>query len=448
MMKQVFRENEIRANRLIARIMLLAAGLMLVCWLLNIVGVLAVSSEYVLPVFLVSTAALVVPALVSEACRGEKRWNRLLLLLSVTTVLSYLDVILTFNVPLLIVLPVVLSCRYYSRWVTIRTAILSSVLFAFSAFFGAVINYQTPDMNFANPDLHEYVRDVMQLSFLPRWLIFVVISVFCCEIAHIGRKMVLEQSEISKKAARIDTELDMAYRIQTFALPSAEKLPENELRKFDLAAEMNPAKEVGGDFYDFFYPDPGHLALIIADVADKGIAASLYMMMSKVMLDTTIGSTLSPGQVLERVNRQLFEHSPRGMFVTAWVGILDLATGELVSASAGHEYPALCRKDGEFELIHDPHGAVLGARKSLQFSEYTVKLEAGDILFVYTDGLPEANNAKEEMFGTERMLCSLNRCRDGSMQDLLRNVKEDILQFSNTAPQFDDLTIMALKLLD
>ncbi|MDO5434917.1 MAG: PP2C family protein-serine/threonine phosphatase [Clostridia bacterium] len=444
---QVFWENEVAANRLITRSMFVCAFTLLACWLLNAVGVLSIHGEYVLPVFLAGTVSLLIPAGICQACRGEKKWVKYVLLLSITVILAYLDSILTFNVPLLIIMPVVFSCRYYSSRITIRTAALASVLFALSSWIGAVINFNNPDLNFANPDMAVYVRDVMLLSFLPKWMIFAVLSAFCCVIAQCGRKMVLRQLEISRKATRVETELEMAANIQMQALPAADSLPENSCRAFDLATVMDPAKEVGGDFYDFFYPDDSHLAMIIADVADKGIAASLFMMMSKTMLDSRITSSCSPGEVLAQVNRQLEASSPDGMFVTVWLGILDLRTGELVTANAGHEYPVLCRKNGDFELVKDPHGFVLGGMPNVRYREYRMTLDEGDTLFVYTDGVPEAYNGTEQ-FGTERMLASLNRYKDRCMTELIAGVKGDIDAFVSGASQFDDMTMLAFRLLE
>lgn len=441
----VFRENEIQANKLVSIFMLLLAAVLLLCWPMNAVGIFDIRNEYVLPAFLVSSIMLVWPALVCIACRGEKKWNKFMLLLSVTAVLAYLDIILTYNVPLAIVLPVILSCRYYSHHITVKMTVLTTVLFALSAYLGAIYNIDLPDKNFASSNITVYVRSVMLQSFLPRWMLFAVFSVFCCEIARNGRKMVLKQNEIAQKTAKIDAELDMAGRIQNRALPSVDSFPKSSLRNFDLAAEMLPAKEVGGDFYDFFYPDSEHLALIIADVADKGIAASLYMMMSKMLLDISISSDLSPGRVLESANRYLFDHSPRGMFVTAWIGILNLSTGELVASSAGHEAPVLCRKGGAFEQISAQHGSVLGGRKSLRFPEYTIRLGEGDALFVYTDGISEANDMNGEMFGIDRMIRSLNRCKEESMNTLISGIKSDISSFAGKAPQFDDMTMIAFR---
>ncbi|MBQ0012276.1 MAG: SpoIIE family protein phosphatase, partial [Clostridiales bacterium] len=195
-----------------------------------------------------------------------------------------------------------------------------------------------------------------------------------------------------------------------------------------------------------FYPDPTHLAIIIADVADKGIAASLYMMMSKTFLDTHLSVSLSPSAVLEEVNKQLHERSPKGMFVTVWLGVLDLRTGEMATSNAGHEYPVIKRKDGAFELIKDKHGFVLGGLKNTRFKEQIMQLNEGDILLVYTDGVPEATNKDGQMYGLDRMLDSLNGYTPSSMSDLVNHLKSDIDQFAKGVSQFDDTTIMALRM--
>ncbi|MBQ0109068.1 MAG: SpoIIE family protein phosphatase [Clostridiales bacterium] len=444
--REIFKENEYQANMLIAKTMLAAAGVILICWILNAFGVLEVGRQYAIPTFLGGSTAFIIPAVITHIYKGERGWIKYMLLVSVTLVLAYMSAILSYNTPLLIIFPVVFSCRYYSGAITAKTAVLSFFVFAASAWLGAYTSFDSPDMNFAADTLHEYVRNVMLLSFMPRLLTAAVISVFCFGVARYGRKMVLEQDEVSRKTARINTELEMAGQIQSQALPKVESLSENAVRRFDIAAEMIPAKEVGGDFYDFFYPDESHIALIIADVADKGVAASLYMMMAKTLLSSRIGSTLSPAKVLESVNRYLYKNSPKGMFVTAWLGILDLKTGVLSAASAGHEYPVIRRGGKDFELIKDKHGFVLGGMDGMKFPEYVLELAEGDTLFVYTDGVPEANDENGKMFGTERMVESLNRHKDKNMAELIGGVREDIRGFTVIAAQFDDITMLAFQL--
>ena len=443
---QIFWENEVKANLLVGKFMLACAVALGLCWLMNLLGVFAIGKKYELEIFPVGIALLLIPSIICLAFKGTKKWIKYLVMLSLVLTLSYLDIILTFNIALVIAIPVVFSCWYYSRNFTLHVSALTTVFFAISAFLGAYVNMDNPDLNFATGELPGYIQAIMLQSFLPRWIIFAIIAAACIVIAVRGRKMVLKQEIVSKSQARVETELDMANKIQAQALPIVSELPSCRSRRFDLAASMHPAREVGGDFYDFFYLDATHLVLIVADVADKGIAAALYMMMSKMVLDNKLTVCHTPGQVLEDVNRQLYKKSMKGMFVTVWLGILDLETGDLVSANAGHEYPILRHGNGDFELFRDKHGFVLGGVERMKYKETQIHLDPGDVLFVYTDGVVEANAPDESQFGEERLLSVLNRQKGTDMQTLISSVKQEIDHFANEAPQFDDITMLAFQL--
>lgn len=445
---QVFWENEVQANLLVLRFLIAGVVLLGLCLVMNMFGILAIDHELAGRIFLSSFLVMLVPITACMAVKGAKRWVKYTMMAAVIFALAYIDRVMTFNVPVLIVIPVIFSCRYYSGAFTVQTAAATTAAFTLSMYIGARNVIGSPDMNFIADTASEYVRNVMLQSFLPKWMFFLVAAGVCYEIARCGRNMVLKQESITKFNTRVETELELANRIQAQALPPVTDLPESSARRVDLAARMIPAKEVGGDFYDFIELDSGHLALIIADVADKGIAAALYMMMSKSLLDSRVLTTPSPGAVLEAVNRQLFGKSLRGMFVTVWLGILDLNTGELVTANAGHEYPAIRRKNGSFELYRDKHGFVLGASRNIKYAETRLRLEEGDILFVYTDGVPEANDPSREQFGLTRMLKSLDAHSGGSMDELIDGVKADVDAFAEDAPQFDDTTMLAVKLLE
>lgn len=208
---------------------------------------------------------------------------------------------------------------------------------------------------------------------------------------------------------------------------------------------MTPAKEVGGDFYDFFLVDDNHLALVIADVSGKGVPAALFMVIAKTLLKNAAQTGLSPKAVLEKVNDQLCENNEAEMFVTVWLGVYEISTGRLTAANAGHEYPALRRADGTFELVRDRHGFVLAGMEGSRYREYELTLGPGDTLFVYTDGVTEATDTEGVLFGTERMLQALNRCPSGAPAQLLQTVKEDIDRFVGDAPQFDDITMLSIQ---
>ena len=238
-------------------------------------------------------------------------------------------------------------------------------------------------------------------------------------------------------------ELGLATNIQKHMLPSIfPAFPER--KEFDIFASMTPAKEVGGDFYDFFLIDDTHLGLVVADVSDKGVPAALFMMASKIMVQNYAMMGKSPAEVLTSVNNQICQNNQDEMFVTIWLGILDLKTGVLTAANAGHEKPAIKNPDGKFELYQDKHGFVVGWYKGVKYTDYTIKLEKGSKIFLYTDGVPEASSV-EGQFTRERMVTTLNKYRDMNPQEIIENIKDDIDLFVGQADQFDDITMLCVE---
>ena len=248
----------------------------------------------------------------------------------------------------------------------------------------------------------------------------------------------------SQKLASTQIELNMATQIQSSMLPNMFPIfPER--KEFDVYASMDPAKEVGGDFYDLFMIDDDHLALVIADVSGKGIPAALFMMSSKILINdhSVMGGT--PAEILERVNRQVFATNKAHMFVTVWLGILEISTGKLTTASAGHEYPII-NINGKYEIFEDQHGLAIGAMKKSKYVNHELTLKKGDSIFVYTDGVAEATDANNELFGTERTLDALNALpKDYTQKEVLDGVRKAVDAFVKEAPQFDDLTMLGIK---
>ena len=249
---------------------------------------------------------------------------------------------------------------------------------------------------------------------------------------------------ITAEKERIGAELDVAQHIQSSMLPCIFP-PFPERHEFDIYASMTPAKEVGGDFYDFFLVDDDHLALVMADVSGKGVPAALFMMIAKSLIKSATQSGLSPRGVLEKVNNQLCENNDAEMFVTVWLGIMEISTGKMKCANAGHEYPAIMKKGGDFELFHDKHGFVLAGMESSRYKEYELQLDVGDRLFVYTDGVPEATNKDQVLYGTDRMLAALTAGKNMTCKELLEAVHKDVDVFVGQADQFDDITMLCIE---
>ena len=251
-------------------------------------------------------------------------------------------------------------------------------------------------------------------------------------------------TRITAEKERIGTELALATRIQADMLPNIfPAFPERP--EFDVYASMTPAKEVGGDFYDFFLIDETHLGLVMADVSGKGVPAALFMMISKILVQNYAMTGRSPAQVLQAVNEQICANNREEMFVTVWFGILDTATGRITAANAGHEYPAVARAGGPFELMKDKHGFVVGGMEGIRYREYELTLEPGSRLFLYTDGVPEATDGDGAMFGTDRMLLALNEDPAAPPQAVLDRVRRAVDRFVREAEQFDDLTMLCLE---
>ena len=266
------------------------------------------------------------------------------------------------------------------------------------------------------------------------------------ELAREIDQYTAENIKLAGERERVAAELDMAQKIQTQQLPGVfPAFPDRT--DFDICASMTPAKEVGGDFYDYFLVDEDHLALVMADVSGKGVPAALFMMMSKILINNYTLQGLSPHEVLEVVNDTICRNNTNGMFVTVWLGILEISTGKITAANAGHEYPVIRQPGGSYELFKDRHGFVLGGKLGKKYKEYELTLQKGGTLFLYTDGVPEATDNSENMFGTERLTEVLSRDPDASPDRLIEAVHSAVNEFVGDAPQFDDLTMMAVKLL-
>ena len=249
---------------------------------------------------------------------------------------------------------------------------------------------------------------------------------------------------IMSEKERVNTELSLATKIQADMLPSNfPAFPDRT--EFNIYASMTPAKEVGGDFYDFFFAGDDLLAMVMADVSGKGVPAAMFMMMAKTMIQSQLVAHYDARVVLENVNNIICSNNREKMFVTVWVGILDLNTGVMTASNAGHEYPIFKEPDGRFEILKDKHGFVIGGKKNMKYTNYEIQMKPGSKLFVYTDGVPEAMNSSRELFGMERTVAALNAAAYLPAEDILANVEKEVRDFVGEAEQFDDLTMLCIE---
>ena len=249
---------------------------------------------------------------------------------------------------------------------------------------------------------------------------------------------------IKEAEERIDAELAFAKAIQHAALPSVFP-PYPDRKEFEIFATMHTAKEVGGDFYDFYFVDDENLAFLMADVSGKGIPAAMFMMTAKTFIKSYAESGVSVEEVFTYANAKLCEGNDAGMFVTAWLGILNTKTGKVLFANAGHNPPLVKHADGTYEYLKSRAGFVLAGMEGVRYRKNELDLAPGDAIYLYTDGVTEATNLSEELYGEERLQKILNIQKDATPEIICAEVKIDVDKFVGEAPQFDDITMLAIR---
>lgn len=442
-------ENEREANRYSCRCLRVMALIAALAWLLNLLDVFIVPPAVMNVGMPVCIFSFLLPTLLSSGMSRLGGWFKYILMGCCILGITVLSVAIPKHTVLAWVAPVLLSCHYYSRKLT-ATALAASVVCLLSAGIASLyVGEGDPNLIevFNAEDAvitPEIFREAVLFFLLPRSAILVGMAFVCMTVAKRTRSLLEKQAADSAARQRIETELNVATQIQADMLPRIfPAFPER--REFDIYASMTPAKEVGGDFYDFFLVDEDHLAMVIADVSGKGVPAALFMVIAKTLLKNAVQMGSSPRQALEKVNNQLCENNEAEMFVTVWLGVYEISTGHLTAANAGHEYPAIRRAGGRFELFKEPHGFVLAGMENARYREYELEIGVGDTLFLYTDGVTEATDGANTLYGTDRMLAALNRNCQLDPERLLHEVKADLDGFVGAAPQFDDITMLSLQ---
>lgn len=465
--EDILEENEIHANIVTATTMLNLSLICIITYVLVYYNVFKLGLSTMNIVLGRSIIFLAIPSIICFILKGKGKWIKIFLFICLTIMLAIADSILKYNVTLIMALPLILSARYYNKKFTIGVAIITAITFCISAYMS--VNLGQQDLNTynliipegttivventlrdsvtkINIDEYQRVKNIYIHFFLPKFLVYNIIAFACAQIAQSGKNMIKKQEEITKKGARIETELDLATNIQKYMLPSIfPPFPEHD--EFDIYAQMAPAKEVGGDFYDMFLIDDSHLALVIADVSGKGIPASLFMMISKILIKNVTTVEKEIDKVLNRVNNMLCDGNETGIFVTAWLGILNLENGKLEFLNAGHNPPLVYRKKNNiFENLKTKPNMVLAAMENMKYQKHEIYLEPEDKIFLYTDGVVEATNAENKAYGEERLERFLNANADLSAKDTIIGIKKDIDNFVGNTEQFDDITMLEVCL--
>ena len=364
------------------------------------------------------------------------------------------------------IIPMAMASRYYSQRFTFITAI-GTYLLLVAIIVGGTLFHLTDiqDLNYIQikpgmsvtisgsiynsfkeiahsvVDTGVYLKRLLVFEVLPNTCLFVLLAIICMTVTARGKQMIEEQGEISSREAKIKHELATATAIQDNMLEVAFPVKE----KYELYAMMHPAKEVGGDFYDFFELDEDHVAIVIGDVSDKGVPSALFMAMGGSIMHSYGELGYSPSRIFKETNRRLCSGNKEGMFITAFLGILDLKTGILTYANAGHCAPLIKKKSGEAQYLNMQADLFLGSIEGIDYADQETKLDKGDKILLYTDGVTEAMNPKEELFGKARLMEFIKNDKNGTTEQSLTALLSDIREFANGAEQSDDITMLLLE---
>lgn len=445
-------ENEAEANQYAAKCLAVCAGVGALAWLFNLLGIFIIPAKIMNIGMPFTILFFLLPALLCKLTGGTPLWLKYVIVICGIISIFILSSAMPKHGVLAWAVPLALSCHYYSKKLTKLTLISSWVLFSASIYLGMYIGEGDLNLLVTEPVIENRVitgkmlYEASLFFVFPRALILLGLSSICTTVAGRTRRLLEKQIKDSEERQRISTELDVATRIQADMLPCIfPAFPDRP--EFDIYASMNPAKEVGGDFYDFFMVDETHLALVIADVSGKGVPAALFMVIGKTLIKDHTRPNVDLGDVFSEVNDLLCESNSEGLFITAFEGILNLVTGEFRFVNAGHELPFIAKSGGTYEPHKLRAGFVLAGMENTKYQSGSIQLSPGDKIFQYTDGVTEATNKDHELYGMKRLADILAQNTDKKPAELLPAIKADIDAFVGEAPQFDDITMLCVEYL-
>ena len=485
----IYYENEVQANITTAIAMLFLYLLLVVIVILTYTDVLTYGRNAMMVLLIICTFSLLIPSIVSFILRGKGRWLKWILLLLLSIAVASAKALFLMSVDIIVLIPLIVAARYYSRSFSILVLIVTIILHIVSTYYSVIYkdydflyfdefkemtDYDEEEVQREYEELKEKLEEeedsfdetltddtldydeeyddeeyesysysaIFQSQILPAVVTYIIVSIGCNQIAGSGKNMIKKQSKLSEDKAKTESELNIAKNIQNNILPSNYSIFKDH-KEFDIYASMIPAKEVGGDFYDMFLIDDNHLAVVIADVSGKGIPGALIMMTAKTLIKNTALNGYSVDEVFNRVNERICEGNNLSHFVTSWLGIIDLTTGKLEFVNAGHNPPLLySKKDNSFEYLKTKPNLFLAGFEGTKYTKQEITLNKDDKLFLYTDGVTEATNEKDELYGEERLQKYLNKHIEDTPENTLKEVKKDIDKFVGNREQFDDITML------
>lgn len=462
---RLFKDNETKANRMLALVINVTIVIVAITWVLFEIDFFYIRIQF-RGLMIFNIGIMAVANFIAYRRDYNKYWIKYMLMAVLIVVYAVSTAELTYNVPLLVVIPILLSIRYFNKRYTTFIAVLSIVVFFIAYLLGA--NYGMLDMNFVQYEpgttiitneemwLDDAVRDIpydrslmivntIVSNYFVKFLQLLIISLAAVKVVVYGQDLLKRQTELAENTARIGAELETAERIQKDMLPNI--FPTfSERKEFDLYASMTAAREVGGDFYDFFMIDDYHLCFLIADVSGKGIPAAMFMMTAKTMIKDYALTHGNTDEIFTVVNERLCENNEAGMFATSWIGILDTRTRKLQFTNAGHNFPLLQRKGRPGEFLDDRHGLFLAGMEGIVYSRSEIDMNPGDRILLYTDGVTEAHNEDKELYGEDRLKNILDQTYEQNGETTLAKILEEVKAFSGAEEQFDDITMTILRI--
>ena len=458
----IFHQAEVEGNRLACLVCLVAMIAFMVMYVLIALGIVVVVAD-------INTRTVITNAMVilMTVCYilgfvndYDKPWLKYVLLFSLLNIFSINYALANYGMHIILTIPLILSCRYYSKKFMFIAFVLTILHTYYSIKIGAIIQVVRDSMQAMNLtydlstyasvgdlirylgiDLEQIQKAAVQAYFIPVLIQEGIIFLICNAITDTGTNMILEQDKISSINASVEKELSLAADIQTSMLPSVfPAFPDRD--DFDIYASMTPAKEVGGDLYDFFMVDDSHIAILIGDVSGKGVPAAMFMVRARTLIKDYTLMNKNLGRVFTEVNKELSEGNKEGLFVTCWLGIIDLQNGKLIYVNAGHNRPIIKKKNSDYEYLNMKPGFILAGLDDFQYEEEVIDFSPGDKILLYTDGVTEARDDKAEFYTEKRLLDFVNGHKDLHASDLVQGINDDIFKFANGATQYDDITML------
>lgn len=460
--KNIFHEAEVAGNKLSCFICLVAMIMFMSIYvLISLKVIVVVADENSRTIFTNLMVVLMTFCyILGKVFDYDRSWLKYVLFFSLLIIFCLNYAFTNYGMHIILIIPLILSCRYYSQKFILFVFILTII----SSFFGITIGAIVSAVRTGMAGLHrqydgtmvptiksaveilginarEVSRQAMRESFIPIIILELLVFLICNAITMTGTHMIVEQSKIAGINASVEKELSVASDIQNSMLPSVfPPFPNRD--DFDIYASMVPAREVGGDLYDFFFVNESKIAILVGDVSGKGVPAAMFMVRARTLIKdyTLMGKNL--GDVFTEVNRELLEGNKEGFFVTAWLGIIDLANQKLIFVNAGHNPPLIKNNDNSFKFLKMNSGFLLAGMEDYVYTEEFIDFYPGDRIVLYTDGVTDARNEKKDFYTENKLFEYVNKNINKDCKDLIIGINQDLSDFANGEEQYDDITLL------